>query len=421
MIVEIVTIGREILDGRVVDTNSVWLALKLKERGLVLRYAQRVDDDLDRIQEAFAIAAKRSQLILVTGGLGPTSDDLTAEAFAEFLGRPYESHPEAEKILRDYLEKRKRPINEAQLKQAFMPRGVSVVHNEFGTAPAFALKGPEQSWYFLPGVPREMKGIFETKLDAELPRDKHYQRYTWITQFTAESGLQMDLAPVLRRLPKNFEVSFRTRFPENFVSLFASCRTPEEIQSFAAFQSEIGAILAPSTYSQGEEPVELVPLFLAKATAKSLAVGFVESCTGGLNTHRLTDLPGASKVLVGSWISYDNEMKIQLGVSLETLKAHGAVSEPCAREMALAGWKKMREKFPTRPLMCLSTTGIAGPDGGSAEKPVGLCFLGVAYSDAGASEPKLKIEKLETPLRFERELNKHFFSQKAYTLALSLL
>jgi nicotinamide-nucleotide amidase len=419
-IVEFIAIGREILDGRVIDTNSVWLAQRLKNLGLVLRHAQKVDDEISRIIEAFEIASRRSEIIFVSGGLGPTSDDLTSEAFAKFQHSEPVLNAEAEIMVRAWLEKRKRPVNEAQLKQAVLPVGVEVIANNFGTAPAFTFKERTRQWFFLPGVPRELQGIYEEKIQSQMPRNDDYRHYHWVTQFTAESALQMDLKELISKLPKDFELAFRTKFPENYISLFGNLDSPEKIQSFESLKKEITEILAPSTYTHGENPSELPELFFEKLKSKNIILAFVESCTGGLNSSRISDISGASEVLMGSWVTYDNAMKLSLGVSAEILKSHGAVSEECAREMALKGYEKLKVQFPESSILVISTTGIAGPNGGTSEKPVGLCHVGLAF---GRKQSSVIVEthKVQTPVTFERLQNKLYFSQKSLTLALKLI
>lgn len=419
-VVEFIAIGREILDGRVIDTNSVWLAQQLKNLGLVLRHAQKVDDDISRIIEAFETASRRADIIFVCGGLGPTSDDLTSEAFAKFQHSEPVLNTEAEIMVRAWLEKRNRPVNEAQLKQAILPVGVEVIANNFGTAPAFTFKERTRQWYFLPGVPRELQGIYEEKIKSQMPKNDHYQHYHWVTQFTAESALQMDLKDIISKLPKDFELAFRTKFPENYISLFGDLNSPEKKQSFENFKKDISAILAPSTYAHGENPAELPELFFEKLKSKKIILGFVESCTGGLNSNRISDISGASEVLMGSWVTYDNAMKLSLGVSADVLKSHGAVSEECAREMALKGYEKLRAQFPDSSILVISTTGIAGPNGGTSEKPVGLCQIGLAFGHK-SSPLVVETHKVQTPVTFERLQNKLYFSQKSFTLAMKLI
>ncbi|NCN27003.1 nicotinamide-nucleotide amidohydrolase family protein [bacterium] len=410
---EIITIGREILDGRVIDTNSVWMAQKLRQRGLIVRHAQKVDDDLGRIEQAFHVASRRSNYIIVTGGLGPTSDDRTAEAFALFQHDSLELNKEAEECVRSYLRQKKKEVTLAQLKQAYLPSKVGVIPNANGTAPAFYFKERTRLWFFLPGVPREMTSLFESHVMPMLPVDEGYRSYQWITQFTSESKLQELLSNIEQSLPLAFELGFRTRFPENHISLFASCNTENEVELYNGFRDEITKVLSTSCFSHGEAPIGVEDCILEVAEERGTHLAFVESCTGGLNSHRITEVPGSSGVLKASWVVYDNLAKIKLGVSESTLAKHGAVSKECAESMAKAGLDKLREMFPNEECACVSTTGIAGPGGATENKPVGLCYAAVSFMEKDSDEVKAEVIKIEAGIDYERSKNKLYFSQKS--------
>lgn len=411
-LIEILAIGREILDGRVVDTNSVWLAEKLKERGLVPRFAQRVDDDLERVVEAFKIAGRRSEVILVTGGLGPTADDLTAEAFARFLGKPLEWNAEAFSQMAAFFRKLDRPMIEQQRKQALLPRSCLVLENTQGTAPGFALRKGKTAWYFMPGVPKEMKAMFLAHVLPDLPKIEGYRSSTWATQFTSEGELQARLSSVHQALRPGFEMTYRTRYPENHVGLHALCASERDREAYASLATEIEKTLGTTVFSGGidqeVQALEAVVLELLVKSRRSFAS--VESCTGGLIADRITNLSGSSAAFWTTWVTYENRAKEALGVSGELLRSHGAVSAEVARAMAESGLAQLLRLGAPNPI-CVSTTGIAGPSGGSAEKPVGLCYTAVAQ----AGKPT-QTREVRARAGLERSEYKRFFSQNALEL-----
>lgn len=416
--VEILTIGREILDGRVIDTNSVWLAERLKEIGLIPRYAQRVDDDLERVVESFRIAASRSSHILVTGGLGPTADDLTAEAFAKFLGEPMELNSEALKQIEAVFAKLKRTMIDQQRKQAYFPPSCRILENSEGTAPGFSLrKAPDQAWYFMPGVPKEMKAMFLASVLPELPRVAGYESSTWATQFTSEGELQSKLSSVHGALPPTLEITYRTRFPENHIGLHGVCSNAEERGTYQKLAAQIESILGNSVFSGGiqRDVRSLEAVVVDLLIQRKRVLGTVESCTGGLIANRITDVSGSSDAFWSSWVTYDNSSKIALGVNRHLIESHGAVSAEVASALAEAGLLQLVRMGTPNPV-CVATTGIAGPTGGSELKPVGLCYVAVA-----ATGQPTKVEEVRGRVFLKRGENKLLFSQKALDLVRLLL
>lgn len=416
VVVEILTIGREILDGRVVDTNSIFMAQSLKTLGLVPRYGTRVDDDRARILEAFAIAAKRAQVVIATGGLGPTSDDITAEVFAEFLGERVAPNEAALAQLKERLAKLNRPLTDAQRKQVMLPPSCFTIDNPNGTAPGFGFDGNGTAWFFMPGVPREMKPMLVEHVLPRLPRVDAYRTRQWATHFVPEAALQERLTPLEKTLPAGFEVTYRTRAPENHIGLHGACDTPEREREFERAGRELAAILGDDVFSEctGTDPLpSLESIVVERLRATKTHFATVESCTAGLIAHRITEVPGASETFQASRVVYANEAKIELGVSPATLAKHGAVSPETARELAEGGLKALRAlntKNAARHWV-VATTGIAGPGGGTAEKPVGLCHIALARSDG----PTLHIEARGSSY-LDRTLMKLFFSQKALDL-----
>ena len=411
-ILEIITIGREILDGRVIDTNSVWLAEMLGERGVIPRYAQKVDDEKSRVVEAFRIAQKRSQFVLVTGGLGPTSDDLTAEAFARFAKKTLVFNEEGFAQVEGAFRRMNRPLAatlETQRKQAMLPTGCRILGNSEGTAPGFSFLLEGVSWFFMPGVPKEMKVMFTGEVLPNIPVVEGYRSFNWVTQFTSEGELQQRLLKITGALDSDFEISYRTRFPENHIGLHGVCDNAALSGRFDATVANISGLLGPDVFCAGRiQSLEQVVVDLLRA--KSAVLGTVESCTGGLVANRITDVAGSSDVFWSAWVTYDNRAKVELGVPPHLIETHGAVSAEVAMALASAGLKKLKTLGAPHPI-CVATTGIAGPTGGSAEKPVGLCFVAIAR-DGHAPE----WHETRSRLGLRRTENKLFFSQKALEL-----
>jgi nicotinamide-nucleotide amidase len=307
-LVELLTIGREILDGRVIDTNAVKIAEHLRPLGLVPRFAQRVDDDPGRIDEAFRIAASRADVILVTGGLGPTSDDLTAECFAHFLGETPVLRPDALAQIEAYLARFSRPMLEAQRKQAVLPPSCFLLPNPEGTAPGFGLERDGRGWYFMPGVPREMLRMLREQVVPRLPRCEGYRTRTWITQFTPESLLQTRLTPVERDAKPEFEVTYQTRFPENHVGLIGVCATPEAFARFDALAARITATLGEDAYWIADRPEdmrELEAVTVPALAAAGVRVALRERLTGGELAARLSAVSEASRVFAGGEVGVE--------------------------------------------------------------------------------------------------------------------
>jgi nicotinamide-nucleotide amidase len=416
-VAELITIGNEILDGRVIDTNRSYLGRELKLLGFEVRYAQSVDDDLDRIVSAFELASQRSDIVFCTGGLGPTSDDLTADAFSQFAKVPFEMNADAEAFVRRVLASRNREPNESQLKQAKLPRGCEVIENSVGTAPAFSfVTNREQKkceFYFFPGVPRELKSIFEKSIRTRF-LNSSFRSYTWATCFTAESDLQEKLKVVEAGLSP-FKLGFRTHFPENYVALMGNVKSSEEETHWGESLKKIDQILAPIAYQKGASLPTLEEKIIKELEKKNTRLLLVESCTGGLVSSLLTDVSGASSVVWGSQVCYANEEKIRLGVDPEILKKYGAVSEECTKALVENALLRLCEDSVknSRFLVTLSTTGIAGPSGGTEEKPVGLCWLGLAIKDQETKKIQVFSEKVLASKFYDRSMMKLYFAKKA--------
>jgi len=365
----ILSTGDELTTGRIVDTNSSWIADKLFEMGVDVVAVLTVGDYPDRLEWAWRHALELADVVISTGGIGPTADDLTTETVGRALGRPLvEDTPSANRI-RQFFEGRgvTMPVN--NLKQAMVPEGAVIVPNPLGTAPGYRVEHGGRHVVVLPGVPREMKPMVE---DTVLPWLRSlrggdvYLARTFQTFGVSESGLDEMVAGVVD--PSEGRVSFRASFPEVSVRVVVHGQSADAERRLDAVAGKLRERLGACVYGEGAVTLEETIGRLLIERRQTLAVA--ESCTGGLIGHRITNVPGSSRYFLGGAEVYSNPAKEAiLGVQHETLDAHGAVSEETAREMA----EGARRRFGAD--VAIATTGIAGPDGGTAEKPIGtVCF-----------------------------------------------
>ena len=380
MKVELITIGDELLLGYTIDTNAAHLARQLASVGMSIVRRATVGDEADEIAAAVNDALDRTGAVITTGGLGPTSDDRTRPAIAELFGRellPDEERWEALRAL--WRERGRGEIPLTNRSQIMIPRGATVLTNRYGTAPGIWLEDERGRWCaMLPGVPREMRGMLADEL---LPRltsrfaaePTVVRSRTIRTTGIAESKLAEMLGPMasgvdglsLAYLPGQEGVDLRLTSRDRSIA-----DSDEALRVATARLRE-----CVSRYAYGEDGADLAAAVLTACEERGLHIAVAESCTGGLLGARLTAIPGSSSVVVGGVIAYSNEVKRDLlGVRPETLEAHGAVSEPVAVEMA-AGARRA-----TGAEIGIAITGVAGPGGGTAEKPVGLVWIAVDLS-----------------------------------------
>jgi nicotinamide-nucleotide amidase len=377
---EIVTIGTEMLLGDLVDTNTAWLSARLATLGVGVYRHTTVGDNRDRIAEALKEAALRAALVITTGGLGPTSDDLTNECLADVTGREMVEYPEARAHVDEMFRRFGREPTANNYKQALFPEGTELIPNPLGTAMGALLESNGTLFATLPGVPSEMRRMFEETLEP-LIRDRTegsiISRALWFAGI-GESALAekvQDLLdasdPTVAPLAGQGKVRIR---------ITTRAATQEEAEErIAPVEREILSRLGDYYFGEDDETLESAVGRLLKVRGATLALA--ESCTGGLLAKRLTDIPGSSAYLEEGLVTYSNESKERLlGVPHELLVEHGAVSEPVARAMA----EGARELAGTD--YGLSVTGIAGPDGGTEEKPVGLVFVGLSDADGTFAE-----------------------------------
>lgn len=376
MIAEILVTGQEILSGSVIDTNSAQIAQKLEEAGLEVTRHLCVGDDMEDLVSIIKEISKRSDVAVVTGGLGPTTDDITAEAAAKSAGVELVLNRPALKTIEDYFKERKRTMTSSNKKQAMLPKDSECLFNPVGTAPGFSMKIGRCLFFFLPGVPFEM---FRMLSDRVLPMiEKHQGRArevklikTFSTFGLTESAIGEQLAGLTAEFPE-IKLGIRAKFPEIHVTLY--CRGKDSKghdQSMEKASKWVMKKIGTKVFSDDGDSMEAIVGGLLAGQKATLAVA--ESCTGGLISHWLTNVPGSSEYFLYSVVTYSNESKSeQLGVSTKILERYGAVHEETAKEMAEGVRRVAGSTYG------LSTSGIAGPTGGTKDKPVGTVFIGLA-------------------------------------------
>ncbi|HYV27866.1 MAG TPA: competence/damage-inducible protein A, partial [Candidatus Eisenbacteria bacterium] len=388
MIVEIVNTGSELMLGRVLNTHQQWLCRRLADLGHVVTRQVAVADTGADIQTAVREALGRADLVITTGGLGPTSDDITRELIATLLGKKLVENKDVLAHIESYFARRNRTRPAGTSVETFVPEGALVFINQNGTAPGLAMvvdpSSPKKKWLImLPGPPRELRPMFDDSIVPLLKReftDETFVCRTLRSVGVGESRVQEAIHDRLQPLvQRGLEVGYCARPWSVDVRLTAS--GADAAQTVREGEAIVQRILNAHIFGYDDDEIENVIVRLLTERKQTLALA--ESCTGGNIAHRLTNVPGASAVLLGGVVSYANSAKEKLiGVRAETLAQHGAVSEEVAREMALGA----REKFGSD--YAIAVTGIAGPSGGSPEKPVGTVFIALA-SAAGVEVKKM--------------------------------
>lgn len=377
MKIELIATGDELTKGTIADTNSATLAFALTLRGYEVTRITIIGDDLDEIAHAISEASHRADALICAGGLGPTSDDLTAESAAKSAGVELEFREEAWRAIEERFAKINLPLAPTNRKQAMLPKGAEIMPNPIGTAPGFVLNVNGVPSFFAPGVPKELFLMFEEQVLPRLEKirkDKtSYAVRVWRTFGYTESGLGELLTGIAEKFD-GVKLSFRAVFPEIMVGLSARAESKESAEQLMESASdEVEQRISQWVYTRDNRPLPQVVGDLLRE--KSLSLAIAESCTGGMISGMITSVAGSSDYFLGGVVSYSNELKIQLlGVSEETIEKWGAVSEECAREMAL-GVRKV-----TGADIGLGITGIAGPGGGTPDKPVGTVWIACAMA-----------------------------------------
>ena len=376
ILAELLTIGDEILYGQIVDTNAQWMSVELDKIGIKVIRKTAIGDQENEILGAFAEAEKRADVVLITGGLGPTSDDITKPCLAKYFNCELKMHAEALAEVSEFFTSRGRELTEVNRQQAALPECCTKITNVIGTAPGMWFEKNGKVFMAMPGVPHEMKRMMTEKVLPKLLQT--FKMPTIVhkvirTIGIGESFLADKISTWEKALPKHIKLAYLpglgdvklrlTGFGEDEAKLRA------EIDDLA---EKLNPLAGDYIYGYGEDPLEVV---LGRTLrAKNLTLSIAESCTGGYLSHLITSVPGSSDYFIGSMIPYAYEIKMrQLGVKPETLEKYGAVSEPTINEMA----NVVRARFNTD--IGVATSGIAGPGGATPDKPVGTVWI--AYSD----------------------------------------
>lgn len=392
----ILSVGTEILFGQIVNTNTVYLSQQMNMLGFDVMYHYTVGDNPKRVEEMIDLAFQDCDLILTTGGLGPTQDDLTKEVACKALDDTLVMMDDVLEEITKYFKTLGREMTENNKKQAIMPSRATVFHNDAGTAPGFALEKDGKCIICMPGPPREMKRMFQKSvvpfLQSMIDGALYYRqiRFFGIGESMLETQL-LDLIdnqtdPTLATYAKEGECSLR----------IASKRATEEDAEHAVDEmlEKVKERVGHYIYSCDDE--ELAQVVADRLMEQGLTLSSAESCTGGMFASTMTDIPGISQCFDRGLVTYSNQAKVEeLGVSAETLEKFGAVSEETALEM-VEGLKRVSGSD-----VCISVTGIAGPGGGSEEKPVGLVYIGFSYGDK-------KICKKIQMRNVNRSWNRHY-------------
>jgi nicotinamide-nucleotide amidase len=376
ILAELLTIGDELLYGQIVDTNSQWMSVELDKVGIKVIRKTTVGDAEDEILEALKEAESRADIILITGGLGPTSDDLTKPCLEKYFHAPLELNEEALVEVTAFFKSRGREITEINRQQAYLPAGSTKITNPVGTAPGIWLEKKGKVFVSMPGVPHEMKRMMRDHIIPKLltlfpvPSIVHQ---VVRTAGIGESFLADKIAAWEKALPQHIKLAYLPSLGQVKLRLTGFGDNREALQNELRSQAEkVMPLAAEYIYSFEDESLEEV--VGKKLRQKKLTLAIAESCTGGYVSHLITSIPGSSDYFLGSMIPYAYEIKMrQLGVKPETLETYGAVSEPTIIEMA----NLVRAKFNTD--IGVATSGVAGPGGATPEKPVGTVWI--AYSD----------------------------------------
>ena len=383
LIIELINTGTELLLGRTLNTHQQWLGRQLADRGYPVARQITVADTAPDIRQAVRESLHRADLIIVTGGLGPTSDDLTREEIAGLLGKPLHEDGRVLAHIRDFFASRGRPLPAGNEGQARVPEGAQVLWNPNGTAPGLAMavdpnpfrEGGRISWLImLPGPPRELKPMFTEHvlplLQTHLPLAEAIVSRTFRTIGIGESALQAKIAAPLQPLiERGLDLGYCAHSGQVDVRLAA--RGTQAQALVAAAEHALREGVGTAIFGEEDESIEAVLVRLLTQRGQTLALA--ESCTGGALAHRITNVSGASAVFLAGLVTYSNAAKERfLGVNASTLLREGAVSEPVVREMAEGARRVTGADY------ALAVTGIAGPGGATAQKPVGTVFLALA-------------------------------------------
>ncbi len=373
-----ISIGNELLNGKTLDTNSQWITGQLLELGIPTAGGWIVSDDIPSITAALSQASEKGNIIMITGGLGPTDDDLTRQALARFLGVELEFRQDLYDKIAAYFAGRNLTMPQRNRIQAHIPQGTQAIDNPNGTAPGIWAKKGDSVYICLPGVPQEMKRMFSDSVQNRLSAyvSNSYVKIGRIRCFGAgESIIAEKLGDRMNR-GRNPRIDCTVCGGEITLHIVASGCSRQVCEDIIAQEkANLSLLLGELIFSA--EDLSLAEVVASQLRRKKMTLSIAESCTGGLICKLLTDIAGSSDYFLAGWITYSNESKIrEIGVSSELIQQFGAVSEPVAKEMALG------TKLRSGSDCAVAVTGIAGPDGGSEQKKVGLVYVAVIVQDS---------------------------------------
>lgn len=373
---EIIAVGTEILLGDIVNTNAQYIAKRLADIGIFVYHQTVVGDNPDRIKNAYEIAFNRADLVITTGGLGPTKDDLTKEIAAEFFNKALVLDADTLQGIEEFFSYRKQPMAEGNRKQAYFPEGAMLLKNPNGTAPGCIIKEDNKIMIMMPGPPKEMIPMLENHVIPYLSQYQEGVLHSKVLRICGigESSMEEMIKDLIDK-QSNPTIAPYAKEGEVVVRITARAEDVRKAEEMILpIEKEIRNRLGDAIYGEGDTNLEEV---IGRQLIKNqLTIATAESCTGGLLAGRIINYPGISSVFKEGVITYSNDSKIQLlGVKPETLHRYGAVSRETAEEMA-KGVAKLSDTD-----IGVSITGIAGPGGGSEEKPVGLIYVGIYLKD----------------------------------------
>ncbi|MBW7989046.1 MAG: competence/damage-inducible protein A [Planctomycetes bacterium] len=369
----VISVGNELLNGQTVDTNTTYLSSELLSIGIPVVSSYTIGDDVDAIVRAFNLAVADADIVLVSGGLGPTDDDLTRQGFAGYLGSELQLQTDLLDRLENYFKKRNLQMSEKNKIQAYIPAGAKPIENSLGTAPGIMAEVQGKLIFAFPGVPSEMKRMFAESVFPELQRFSGEQAVVVrkLRCFGAGESTIAELLGDACQRGRNPLVNCTVEYSIITLHIIATSRDKDTaLQMAEKEEKKIRNALGELVYGTAEQ--SLADVVGEKLARQGKTIAVAESCTGGTVAKLLTDIPGASKYFTHGWITYSNAAKTsELGVAADLIEKYGAVSEQVAQAMACNARKKARTDF------AIGITGIAGPDGGTEQKPVGLVYISV--------------------------------------------
>lgn len=386
----LLSIGDELTLGQTVDTNAAWLSARLSSLGIACAEHRTVPDDFDQIATTIQQCAKSADFMIITGGLGPTDDDLTRPALAKAMGVDLVEDPKSVDEIAAYFTGRGRTMPQRNRIQATHPQTSKMIQNTCGTAPGIQATLGSCEIFVTPGVPREMFAMFERDIEPAIRQMAGTSQTILTTKLNSFGSGESEIAEHLGDLcDRNRNPVVGTTVARGYVSVRIRSEHDDPEQAKAMLDDtleQVKAKVGPLAF--GRDAVQLQEVVIALLTEQGKTVATAESCTGGLIAGMLTDVPGSSAAVLGGWVTYANQMKTQqLGVPTKMIEQNGAVSQQVIEAMARGALEKSGADF------ALSTSGIAGPGGGTEDKPVGTVWIGMAWRDGGSTHAAARLSR----------------------------